>query len=156
MSAYNQSRTFVKQVQEDLLALCDADLIRVVHQWVDVSNPSEVALAVPEDTRLALGYTRILAETGPLSPNDASAPGAGSQEPAQWDAPSPQRLRTLLAAMDLKSFDQHIITYAFKSLHAENPDWLVGGVFNAHLAYYLRLIREGLSRRKHSSNPLAI
>ena len=36
-----QSRSFVKQVQVDLLALGDADLCNVVQQWIDGGHASE-------------------------------------------------------------------------------------------------------------------
>ena len=36
-----QSRSFVRQVQVDLLALSDADLCNVVQQWIDGSDGSE-------------------------------------------------------------------------------------------------------------------
>src|SRR5690348_7013977 len=94
------NRTFVKQVQVDLLALGDADLLHTIQQWVDVRDPSGTSAYIPEDTRLALGYTRVIAEAEPLSPLLYDVSGAESEGPAQWQAPSPHHLRTLLTAMD--------------------------------------------------------
>jgi hypothetical protein len=141
MKLNGQSRSFVKQVQVDLLALCDADLIHTVHQWIDESDSSEVAFEVPEDTRLALGYSRVLPDTEPLSHHYADMPGVERVRPAQWLAPSPQHLRTLLMAMDVHVFAEHVINFAFKSLHPTHPEWYDGVTFNAHLANYLRRMR---------------
>ena len=41
MKMNGQSRTFVKQVKLDLLALNDTDLFQVIQQWVQGSNLSE-------------------------------------------------------------------------------------------------------------------
>jgi len=142
MKMNGQSRSFVKQVQVDLLALCDADLFRTVHQWVDGSDSSEVSLDVAEDTRVALGYTRVLTEAKRLSHHHSDVPGAESEGSAQWHAPSPHHLRTLLTAMDVNVFAQHVITFAFKSLHTTYPEWYDGVTFNAHLANYLRRMRD--------------
>src|SRR5438552_17546539 len=60
MKMNGQSRAFAKQVQVDLLALSDTDLVHTIHQWVDGRNPSGLYLDVPEDTRFALGYTHVL------------------------------------------------------------------------------------------------
>ena len=35
MKMNGQSRTFVKQVKLDLLALCDFDLSQIIQQWVE-------------------------------------------------------------------------------------------------------------------------
>jgi len=118
-----QARTFVKQVQVDLLALSDADLFHTIQQWVDGNDPSAVSFDVPEDTRFALGYTLVPSET------------------TSWQAPSPQLLRTLLTAMDVNLFARHVITLAFQSLHTLYPEWYDGLTFNAHLANYLRQMR---------------
>ena len=56
MKLNGQSRSFVKQVQLDLVALDDADLCNVVQQWIDGSHSSEEPFDIPEETRLALGY----------------------------------------------------------------------------------------------------
>ena len=138
MKMNGQSRNFAKLVQVDLLALCDADLFHTIHQWVDGRNPSGLTLDVPEDTRFALGYTYILAETE-IHPHPGSdAPGVESDGPGLWHAPSPHQLRTLLSAMDVNLFAQHVITLAFQSLHTSYPEWYEGLTFNAHLANYLR------------------
>jgi hypothetical protein len=136
-----QYRSFVRQVKVDLLELCDADLFQTVHQWVDGSDSSEASLDVPEETRFALGYTRVLPEAQPLSDHHTDMPGAEREEFAQWRAPSPHHLRTLLTAMDVSLFAEHVITFAFKSLHPTHPEWHEGVTFNAHLANYLRRMR---------------
>lgn len=141
MKMNSQSRSFVKQVQLDLLALCDVDLFHTVRQWVEGSDSSGVLLDVPEETRFALGYTRILQDAHPLSDRLSDIPGAESDRSVQWEAPSPYRLRTLLTAMDGSMFAQHVITFAFKSLHTTYPEWYDGVTFNAHLANYLRRMR---------------
>lgn len=141
MKLNGQSRSFVKQVQVDLLALCDADLFHTVDQWIDKSDSSEVAFDVPEDTRLALGYSRVLPDAKSLSHHQADMPGVEREGPTQWHAPSPQHLRTLLTAMDVYVFAEHVITLAFKSLHPTHPEWYDGVTFNAHLANYLRRMR---------------
>jgi len=141
MKMNSQSRSFVKQVQVDLLALCDADLFHTVRQWVEGSDSSRVLVDVPEDTRFALGYTRILQEAHTLSDRYSGTPLAESERSAQWQAPSPYHLRTLLTAMDGSMFAQHVITLAFKSLHPTYPEWYDGVTFNAHLANYLRRMR---------------
>ncbi len=61
-----QSRSFVKQVQVDLLALDDVDLCNVVQQWIDgIHSASEGAFDIPEETHLALGYIPALPDAGP-------------------------------------------------------------------------------------------
>jgi hypothetical protein len=142
MKMNGQSRSFVKQVQADLLALCDIDLFHIVHQWIDGSHSSEVALDVPDDTRLALGYTRALIDARPLAHHHSDVLGVEHEGSAQWHAPSPHHLRTLLTAMDVHLFAQHVITFAYKSLHPTHPEWYDGMTFNAHLANYLRRIRD--------------
>lgn len=137
----SQSRAFVKQVQVDLLALCDADLFHTIQQWVDGRNPSGLSPDVPEDTRLALGYTRVLTGTENLPHLQSDLPGAASEGAALWHAPSPHYLRTLLTAMDVKLFAQHVIPLAFQSLHTIYPEWYDGMTFNAHLANHLRQMR---------------
>jgi hypothetical protein len=148
MKLNGQSRSFVKQVQVDLLALCDADLLHTVHQWIDESDSSEVAFEVPEDTRLALGYSRVLPDTEPLSHHHADMPGVGREGPARWLAPSPQHLRALIMAMDVHVFAEQVITFAFKSLHSTHPEWYDGVTFNAHLANYLRRIRDETAKQR--------
>src|SRR5690242_11185497 len=140
MKMNGQSRSFVKQVQVDLLALCDADLFHTIHQWMDGRSSSGLPLDVPEDTRFALGYTYVIAETENLPPLPGEGPGAESEGSASWQAPSPSQLRTLLTAMDVHVFAEHVIPLAYQSLHTIYPEWYDGMTFNAHLANYLRQI----------------
>ena len=63
MKMNGQSRTFVKQVKLDLLALSDADLFQIIQHWVDGSNLSEQPLDKAEKIWLALGYTQNLSDT---------------------------------------------------------------------------------------------
>jgi hypothetical protein len=137
----SQSRTFVKQVQVDLLALSDTELNRTIHQWVDGKNTYGQYPDVPEDTLYALGYTHVPgeSETGFYPPIDA--PEAAQEMSAPWQPPSPTELRALLTTMDVNMFAQHVITLAYKSLHTTYPEWYDGLTFNAHLANYLRQIR---------------
>jgi hypothetical protein len=132
-----QSRTFVKQVQQDLLALSDTDLSHTIHQWVDGKSAYGEYPGVAEDTLRALGYTHVAPET-PLSIDD---PETAQEMPATWQSPSPADLRTLLTSMDLNLFAQHVIVLAYRSLHSVYPEWYDGLTFNAHLANYLRQIR---------------
>jgi len=136
-----QSRTFVKQVQVDLLALSDTDLNRTIHQWVDGKNAHGHYPGVPEDTLRALGYTRVQdeGETRSHLPIDDSEPAQEVLLP--WQAPTSSELRALLSAMDLNVFAQHVIALAYESLHTMYPEWYDGLTFNAHLANYLRHIR---------------
>lgn len=137
----SQSRTFVKQVQVDLLALSDTELNRTIHQWVDSKNTYGQYPDVPEDTLYALGYTHmpVECETGFYLPIDDSE--AAREMAVSWQPPSSTELRALLAAMDVNLFAQHVIMLAYKSLHATYPEWYDGLTFNAHLANYLRQIR---------------
>lgn len=151
MKMNGQSRSFVKQVQVDLLALSDADLFHTVHQWIDEGGASGIPLEVPEDTRIALGYTRIVTEDRPLSLYHSDAPIAEREAPALWQAPSPHQLRTLLTAMDVHAFAQHVIAFAFKSLHTTYPEWYDGMTFNAHLANYLRRMRDETANHDHKA-----
>src|SRR5258708_19377113 len=98
MKLNGQSRSFVKQVQVDLLALCDADLFNTVHQWIDKSDSSEVAFDVPEDTRFALGYSRVF-DAKPLSHHHSDMPGMERKGQTQSHPPAPHHLPTLLTAM---------------------------------------------------------
>jgi hypothetical protein len=152
MKMNSQSRSFVKQVQTDLLALDDADLSHTVQQWIDENAPSAVSLEVPEDTYLALGYTHVLAEAKPLTSGQFAMPKSEDEGPAQWYAPSAHHLRTLLSAMDAKLFAQHIITFAFEALHPLYPEWHEGVVFNAHLAHYLRRMKEKTANQGQRAN----
>jgi hypothetical protein len=136
-----QSRTFVKQVQVDLLALSDTDLYNTIHQWVSGKDTYGLYPGVAEDTLCALGYTRVPAETETLShlPGDDSE--ADQQVSAPWHPPTPADLRTLITDMDVNLFAQHVIALAYKSLHSVYPEWYEGLTFNAHLANYLRQLR---------------
>jgi hypothetical protein len=142
MKMNGQSRTFVKQVKLDLLALSDADLSYTIQQWVDGRNLPGISLNVPEDTRLALGYTHVPTETETLPYMGFDVPGAETEGSASWQAPSPHHLRTLLTAMNEELFAQHVITFAFQSLHPIYPEWHEGLTFNAHLANYLRQLNK--------------
>jgi len=136
-----QSRTFVKQVQVDLLALSDTDLNRIIHQWVDDKNTYGHYPAVAEDTLRALGYMRVPPETEILPSLPIDDPETVHEVSATWQPPSPADLRTLLTGMDVNLFAQHVIALAFQSLHSVYPEWYEGLTFNAHLANYLRQMR---------------
>ena len=123
MKMNSNSRSFVKQVQVDLLALGDTDLFHIVHCWVDEGDGSGASADVAEETHSALGYTHLQ---------------GGS---VQWSPPSPHQLRLLLGAMDVKLFAQHVIPLAFRALHPTYPHWYEGLTFNAHLAHHLRLMK---------------
>ena len=135
-----QSRSFVKQVQVDLLALCDVDLFQTIHQWMSGRNLSGLPFDVSENTRFALGYTHVIVETASLSSLQGDELGAESESSTPWQAPSPSQLRTLLTAMDVHEFAEHVIPLAYQSLHTAYPEWYDGVTFNAHLANYLRQI----------------
>lgn len=128
----SQSRSFVKQVQVDLLALSDADLFHTVHQWVERINLPELSLEPTEDTLTTLGYTRIATLSSEVEHPSCLL---------EWQPPLPERLRTLLTAMDAHMFAQHVIPLAFQSLHPIHPEWYDGVTFNAHLANYLRQLK---------------
>jgi hypothetical protein len=128
----SRTRAFAKQVQIDLLALSDANLFYTIHQWMDeLGSASEYT--IPEDSRLALGYTCIIHNSSPSPLLDHL-----SDTQKQWLAPTPNRLRELLSEMNLKLFIQHVIPIAFQSLHTTYPEWGEGSTFNAHLANHLR------------------
>ena len=143
MKLNGQSRSFVKQVQVDLLALGDADLCKIVQYWIDGSISSEGTFNVPEETRLALGYTRVLPDVNELAQQRTDAPAIDWEGAERWRAPTPQHLRAVLTLMDVSEFAQHIIAFAYKSLHPSHPGWYDGVTFNAHLANYLRRMRDG-------------
>ncbi len=134
MKMNKQARNFARQVQVDLLALTNADLFHLVHLWVNGAPSGSVS----EETRSALGYTLRVREPQALSPSILS--GSTVVAEVQWHAPAPQRLRELLAEMDLTLFVQHVLPLAFQSLHAAHPEWGEGATFNAHLANHLRWI----------------
>ena len=140
MKMNGQSRTFVKQVKLDLLALSDADLFQIIQQWVERSNLSKQPLDKAEKIWLALGYTPELSDTEYHSQLEANVPGLEIEKPVSWNAPDPHHLRILIAAMDEQQFVPTVITIAFQSLHPLYPEWYDGMTFNAHLANYLRQI----------------
>jgi hypothetical protein len=143
-----QSRTFVKQVQADLLGLCDADLFHTIQQWVDGRNSLELSLDAQEDTRLALGYTHVDEGSEAVSSLPSDLLGTEEREFMPWIEPSPRHLRNLLAAMDANQFSRYVITLAYQSLHTTYPEWYEGLIFNAHLANYLRQI--GMDQRSRT------
>ncbi|GHO82914.1 hypothetical protein [Dictyobacter formicarum] len=126
MKTSNQSRNFTKQVQTDLLALSNDDLLITIHRWMGGESLVASVLGVAEDTCLALGYTNVSTESGTNT---------------YWRAPSSEQLRSLLTAMDINQFAQYVIPVAFQSLHTIYPEWYEGVTFNAHLANYLRRLR---------------
>src|SRR5689334_1516808 len=87
----SQSRSFVKQVQVDLLALSDADLFHTVHQWVERLKLSELSLEPTENTLTTLGYTHIAALSSEVEHPSCLL---------EWQPPLPEQLRALLTAMD--------------------------------------------------------
>lgn len=153
MKMNGQSRTFVKQVQMDLLALSDADLYHIIQQWAT----SGLSYDVPEATRFALGYTHIPTETATLPSLPASADMSEAEDDVSvsWYAPSPLSLRALITAMDVDMFAQHVIALAFQSLHTIYPEWYEGLTFNAHLANYLRQLRAPWPSRPVNNSPRA-
>ena len=140
MKMNGQSRTFVKQVKLDLLALSDADLFRIIQQWVEGSHLSEKPFDKAEEIWLALGYTREFSDTETFSQLYSTLSDTEIEKPVSWHAPDPQSLRSFITAMDEQQFAQHVITLAFQSLHPMYPEWYDGLTFNAHLANYLRQI----------------
>ena len=140
MKMNGQSRTFVKQVKLDLLALSDADLFRIIQQWVERSHLSENPFDKAVEICLALGYTRELSDSEVLSQLNANMSDTEIEKPVLWHAPDPQHLRTLVTAMDEQQFVLYVITPAFQALHPIYPEWYDGLTFNAHLANYLRQI----------------
>ena len=135
MKMSKQTRTFAKQVQVDLLALADADLFQTVHVWVNGGPPSGVL----EKTRVALGYTPDVSEQHTCSLSTPS--GREGEGGILWLAPAPQQLRERLMDMSVQVFVQHVLPFAFQSLHMEHPEWDEGATFNAHLANHLRKAR---------------
>ncbi len=153
MKMNGQSRSFVKQVQADLLALGDADLCNLVHHWIDGYRSPDETFDISEETLLALGYTPARSESKPPAHQVQTtipdiAIGADREEPERWLAPVPQQLRALLVAMDVSAFAQHVIPIAYQSLHTTHPEWYDGVTFNAHLANYLRQTRQETANPK--------
>jgi len=132
-----QTQTFVKQVQVDLLALSDDDLLHTIDQWRTGKEASGLPHDPQEETWLALGYRRVSAETERLSHPSEAEPEMRDY----WLVPSSSHIRRLLTEMDVKQFTHHVIALAFRSLHATYPEWGDGSTFNAHFANYLRQIR---------------
>lgn len=136
----SQNRAFIKQVQMDLLALSDEDLLTTIEQWIhkNILVPSFADACQP--TFLALGYTRA-SQTSTLlyTSHDALDDNRAGSE--QWIAPSSQQLREHLLKIDITSFDRYVITLAFQALHETHPDWYEGVTFNAQLANCLRHIK---------------
>lgn len=137
MKMNSQSRSFAKQVQVDLLALDDADLFQLVNQWVR-SNSAGIYFDVPEEVLSALGYTCVPVESQTLSHLSYTS----EMPAAQWLAPTPHQLRSLITNMDVNAFTHHVISAAFQSLHVTYPDWYEGVTFNAHLANHLRQMKK--------------
>jgi len=135
-----QSRTFVKQVKLDLLALSDTDLFQIIQHWVEGSHLSEKPFDKAEEIWLALGYTCEPSDAEALSQLYTNMSDSENEVPVSWHAPAPQHLRTLITSMDEQQFAQYVITLAFQSLHPLYPEWYDGLTFNAHLANYLRQI----------------
>lgn len=140
MKMNGQSRTFVKQVKLDLLALSDADLFQIIQQWVEGSNLTEKPFDKAEEIWLALGYTPVYSDTEALPQLNFEISDTKVEQPTSWIAPDPQQLRTQIATMDEQQFAQYVISIAFQSLHPIYPEWYDGLTFNAHLANYLRQI----------------
>ena len=131
MKMNKQSQTFAKQVQVDLLAFSDVDLLQIVHLWV-----KEASHDVSEEVYYALGY--MLEESQPTLHSRSFLLGSETEVEMSWLAPSPQQLRERLTAMDVKIFMQYVLPLAYQSLHAMHPEWDEGATFNAHLANHLR------------------
>lgn len=140
MKMNGQSRTFVKQVKVDLLALSDADLFQIIQRWVKGSNLTVKPLEKAEEIWLALGYTREFTDVDADSQLNFDIPETEIGEPVSLEAPDPEHLRTLITAMDEQQFAQYVITIAFQCFHPIYPEWYDGLTFNAHLANYLRQI----------------
>ena len=87
MKMNGQSRTFVKQVKLDLLALSDADLFQIIQQWVEGSNLTAKPFDKAEEIWLALGYTPVFSDTEALSQLNFNISGTEIEKPASWIAP---------------------------------------------------------------------
>jgi hypothetical protein len=139
------AQSFVKQVQVDLLALSDNDLLHTIEQWGPGREGSACSPDPQEEAWLALGYRRLPAETE--HPSYCSQSEADPAVGKCWSVPAPSHLRRLLTEMDGKQFAHVVIALAFHSLHALHPEWGDGSTFNAHLAYYLRQRRSPARQR---------
>ncbi len=129
MKIDRQTRTFAKQVQVDLLGLVDTDLLQTIQLWTGKGQASYVS----QEALTALGYTR-----SEQSDNYLKYEGAPGE--AEWLAPTPQQVRSLLRDMSMPLFVQHVLPLAFESLHLLHPEWGEGATFNAHLANHLRAL----------------
>jgi len=145
-----QVHSFIKQVQVDLLALSDADLLHTIDQWVSGKKLSGVPGDPPEEAWSALGYSLTRTETECLSPPRGTMSGGKPEARELWRAPSAYHLRRRLTEMDVKQFAQHVIAIAYQSLHPTYPEWGDGSTFNAHLANHLRWIR--MTRQRHAQS----
>lgn len=131
MKINKQSQTFAKQVQVDLLAFSDVDLLQTVHLWVTKASHD-----LSEETYSALGYT--LKKSQPHLHAQSHLLSNETTVELVWLAPSPQQLRERLTDMDVKLFMHYVLPLAYRSLHEMHPEWNEGAIFNAHLANYLR------------------
>jgi hypothetical protein len=138
MRLTRQVRIFARQVQVDLLALSDGDLFQMVHHWVSGQHSSSSSEA-SEEVRFVLGYTLCGSESATLVSNKVTGYEGGGD--AQWLAPAPQHLRSLLEKMDTQRFAALVLPLAFDALHETHPEWGEAGTFHAHLANYLRRVR---------------
>jgi hypothetical protein len=143
MKMNSHSRSFIKLVQHDLLALSDASLLHLVHQWVEAAAQSDTTSDENlNNARVVLGYTFTEADFPHETVLEYKLQSAN-----QWSTPTPPHLRIRLTDMDANQFLQHVIPLAFLSLHTEHPEWGEGMTFHAHLANYLRqkeqMIRRG-------------
>src|SRR5215469_3441054 len=123
MKMNGQSRTFIKQVKLDLLALTDLDLFQIIQRWVVGSNLSAQPVDETEKIWYALGYTRVLLDNEHYLQPDANIPISEVEKSISWIAPDPQHLRTSIAAMDEQQFAQYVISIAFQSFHPFYPEW---------------------------------
>jgi len=139
------AQSFIKQVQVDLLALSDDDLLLTIEQWGPGREASACSPDPQEETWRVLGYQRLSTETE--HPSSRSNPEAEPEMREFWSAPSPSHLRRLLTEMDGKQFAHVVIALAYQSLHALHPEWGDGSTFNAHLAYSLRQKRAPARQR---------
>jgi hypothetical protein len=128
--------SFVKQVQTDLLALSDDDLLHIIDQWGPGKEPAACSHDPREEIWHALGYRQLATEIEHRS--HLSEAQAEPEVGGYWLAPSPSHLRHLLTEMDGKQFAHFVIAPAFQVLHVLHPEWGDSSTFNAHLANYLR------------------
>src|SRR5689334_2955727 len=89
MKMNGQSRTFVKQVKFDLLALSDTDLFQIIQQWIKTSNLSQQPFDKTENIWLALGFTRQLPDNEDLTSQNVDISATEIDNPILWIAPIP-------------------------------------------------------------------